>query len=107
MGLMVISCHKDPNGLRILNLEGEFIISADQVFTDNGPKFSYRITSINDQDCNSSDILYTLIDQEGELNLILEDIDNEVKTETTNAWSIYQSACSKFYSRRRRWYIRN
>jgi len=74
LGLMVISCHKDPNGLRILNLGGEFIISADQVFTDNGPKFSYRITTINDQDCNSSDILYTLIDQEGELNLILEDI---------------------------------
>ncbi len=64
---MAISCHKDPNGVRILNLGGEFVISADQVLTDNGPRFSYRITTINDQDCNSSDIVYTLIDQEGEL----------------------------------------
>ena len=71
---MAISCNKDPNDVRILNLEGEFVISADQVLTENGPRFSYRITTINDQDCKSSDILYTLIDQEGELNLILEDI---------------------------------
>lgn len=74
IGLIAISCNKDPNDVTILNLEGEFVISAGQVLTDNGPKFSYRVTTINDQDCNSSDILYTLIDQEGELNLILEDI---------------------------------
>lgn len=74
IGLMAISCNKDPNDVRILNLEGEFVISADQELTDNGPKFGYRITTLNDQDCKSSDILYTLIDQEGELNLILEDI---------------------------------
>ena len=74
LGLLATSCNKDPNDLRILNLEGEFLINADQVLTENGPRFSYRITTINEQDCKSSDIIYTLIDQEGELNLILEDI---------------------------------
>ncbi len=74
LGLIASSCNKDPYDLTVLNLEGEFIIAADQVITNNGPKFSYRITTINDQDCKSSDIQYTLIDQEGVLNLILEDI---------------------------------
>lgn len=74
LGLIVTSCNKDANDLRILNLEGEFLIGADQELTPNGPRFSYRISTINDQECKSSEIVYTLIDQEGELNLTLEDI---------------------------------
>ncbi len=77
IGLIAISCNKDPNDLRVLNLEGEIIVSADQILTSNGPKFSYSLTTVNAQECATSDIEYTLIDQEGELNLILEDISQE------------------------------
>jgi len=74
LGMSIISCSKDPSELKFLNLEGEFIVSADQVLTESGPKFGYKVTTINEQDCQSSNIIYRLIDVEGEINLILEDI---------------------------------
>lgn len=68
------SCSKNASDLEVLNLEGEFVINADQRFTENGSAFSYYITTANDQECQSSEIVYRLLDVEGELNLILEDI---------------------------------
>lgn len=90
LATFLLSCSKEAEDKQVINLAGEFIINADQILTAAGPIFGYRIETVNNQDCLSSDILYTLIDEEGELNLTIEDI-SEVENCPSNEGKVVEN----------------
>lgn len=68
------ACSKESTDLQIVNLEGEFIISASQGLSGQGPQFLLNISTVREQSCSASQIEYSLQSTESGRDIVIENI---------------------------------
>jgi len=72
--LTLSGCAKEGGDIQFVNLEGEFIVSASQGLSAEGPHFLLHIQTVDEQNCDASEIKISLQTVESGTDIVIENI---------------------------------